>query len=81
MHLGVRLKCLSSASQIPFRLGHTDPFKAQVMNEGPGHVPLHKIPDNMRKQLEWCHEAITAVQFHNFLLKGSTLANVFVSVW
>lgn len=29
----------------------------QVMNEGPGHVPLHKIPDNMRKQLEWCHEA------------------------
>ncbi len=29
----------------------------QVMNEGPGHVPLHKIPENMRKQLEWCHEA------------------------
>ena len=27
------------------------------MNEGPGHVPLHKIPENMRKQLEWCHEA------------------------
>jgi phosphomethylpyrimidine synthase len=24
---------------------------------GPGHVPLHKIPENMRKQLEWCHEA------------------------
>lgn len=30
---------------------------AQVMNEGPGHVPLHKIPENMAKQLEWCNEA------------------------
>lgn len=29
----------------------------QVMNEGPGHVPLHKIPENMEKQLSWCHEA------------------------
>lgn len=29
----------------------------QVMNEGPGHVPLHLIPENMRKQLEWCQEA------------------------
>ena len=29
----------------------------QVMNEGPGHVPLHLIPENMRKQLLWCHEA------------------------
>lgn len=29
----------------------------QVMNEGPGHVPLHLIPENMRKQLEWCAEA------------------------
>lgn len=29
----------------------------QVMNEGPGHVPLHLIPENMKKQLEWCHEA------------------------
>lgn len=27
------------------------------MNEGPGHVPLHKIPENMKNQLEWCHEA------------------------
>ncbi len=26
----------------------------QVMNEGPGHVPLNKIPENMAKQLEWC---------------------------
>lgn len=29
----------------------------QVMNEGPGHVPLHLIGENMVKQLEWCHEA------------------------
>jgi phosphomethylpyrimidine synthase len=29
----------------------------QVMNEGPGHVPLHMIEENMVKQLEWCGEA------------------------
>lgn len=29
----------------------------QVMNEGPGHIPLHKIPENMEKQLDWCNEA------------------------
>ena len=29
----------------------------QVMCEGPGHVPMHMIPENMQKQLEWCHEA------------------------
>ena len=29
----------------------------QVMNEGPGHVPMHLIQENMVKQLEWCHEA------------------------
>jgi len=29
----------------------------QVMNEGPGHVPMHLIQENMEKQLEWCHEA------------------------
>ena len=29
----------------------------QVMNEGPGHVPLHMIHENMQRQLEWCHEA------------------------
>lgn len=32
-------------------------FDVQVMNEGPGHVPLHKIPENMSKQLDWCNEA------------------------
>jgi phosphomethylpyrimidine synthase len=29
----------------------------QVMNEGPGHVPMHMIQENMTKQLEWCGEA------------------------
>src|SRR5437762_9517260 len=29
----------------------------QVMNEGPGHVPMHMIEENMAKQLEWCHGA------------------------
>jgi len=29
----------------------------QVMNEGPGHVPMHLIEENMDKQLAWCHEA------------------------
>ena len=29
----------------------------QVMNEGPGHVPLHLIQENMQKQIDWCHEA------------------------
>jgi phosphomethylpyrimidine synthase len=29
----------------------------QVMIEGPGHVPLHKIKENIDLQLEVCHEA------------------------
>ena len=29
----------------------------QVMNEGPGHVPMHKIKANMEKQLDVCGEA------------------------
>lgn len=29
----------------------------QVMIEGPGHVPMHLIKENMEKQLEICHEA------------------------
>ena len=29
----------------------------QVMCEGPGHVPMHMIKENMDKQLEWCAEA------------------------
>ena len=29
----------------------------QTLIEGPGHVPMHMIKENMEKQLEWCHEA------------------------
>jgi len=29
----------------------------QVMIEGPGHVPMHMIKENMDLQLKWCHEA------------------------
>jgi phosphomethylpyrimidine synthase len=29
----------------------------QVMIEGPGHVPMHKIAENMQRQLEVCQEA------------------------
>jgi len=29
----------------------------QVMNEGPGHVPMHLIRENVEKQLAWCGEA------------------------
>jgi phosphomethylpyrimidine synthase len=32
-------------------------FDVQTMNEGPGHVPMHLIQENMDRQLEWCHEA------------------------
>jgi phosphomethylpyrimidine synthase len=32
-------------------------YDVQVMNEGPGHVPMHLIRENMEKQLEWCQEA------------------------
>ena len=32
-------------------------FDVQTMNEGPGHVPMHLIRENMDKQLEWCDEA------------------------
>jgi phosphomethylpyrimidine synthase len=32
-------------------------YDVQVMNEGPGHVPMHLIRENMAKQLEWCAEA------------------------
>lgn len=29
----------------------------QTLIEGPGHVPMHMIKENMDKQLEYCHEA------------------------
>ncbi|KJG05020.1 thiamine biosynthesis protein ThiC [Photobacterium angustum] len=32
-------------------------YDVQVMIEGPGHVPMHMIKENMEEQLEHCHEA------------------------
>ena len=32
-------------------------YDVQVMNEGPGHVPMHLIKENMEHQLDWCDEA------------------------
>jgi len=32
-------------------------YDVQVMNEGPGHIPMHLIKENMEKQLAWCGEA------------------------
>jgi phosphomethylpyrimidine synthase len=32
-------------------------YDVQVMNEGPGHIPMHLIRENVEKQLEWCGEA------------------------
>ncbi len=29
----------------------------QTLIEGPGHVPMHMIKENMEKQLDWCDEA------------------------
>ncbi len=32
-------------------------YDVQTIIEGPGHVPMHLIKENMEKQLEWCDEA------------------------
>ncbi len=45
------LKTLGEQTQIAWK------HDVQVMIEGPGHVPMHLIKENMDKQLEWCHEA------------------------
>ena len=37
----------------------TDLCAWQVMNEGPRHVPLNKIVDNMQKHLEWCNKLLS----------------------
>ena len=29
----------------------------QAFIEGPGHVPMHKIKENMERQIEKCHDA------------------------
>jgi len=45
------LKVLGELTKVAWK------FDVQVMIEGPGHVPLHMIEENMQKQLEYCHEA------------------------
>jgi phosphomethylpyrimidine synthase len=45
------LRTLGELTEIAWR------HDVQVMIEGPGHVPMHKIKENMDLQLEVCHEA------------------------
>ena len=45
------LETLGELTQIAWK------HDVQVMIEGPGHVPMHLIRDNMEKQLQECHEA------------------------
>lgn len=45
------LKTLGELTQIAWK------HDVQVMIEGPGHVPIHQIKENMDKQLKECHEA------------------------
>ncbi|HEY8740688.1 MAG TPA: phosphomethylpyrimidine synthase ThiC, partial [Candidatus Dormibacteraeota bacterium] len=45
------LRTLGELTQVAWK------HDVQVMIEGPGHVPMHKIKENMDLQLEICHEA------------------------
>jgi phosphomethylpyrimidine synthase len=45
------LRTLGELTEVAWR------HDVQVMIEGPGHVPMHKIKENMELQLELCHEA------------------------
>jgi phosphomethylpyrimidine synthase len=45
------LKTLGELTQVAWK------HDVQVMIEGPGHVPMHLIKENMDKQLDWCDEA------------------------
>ena len=45
------LRTLGELTQVAWR------HDCQVMIEGPGHVPMHMIKENMDLQLELCHEA------------------------
>jgi phosphomethylpyrimidine synthase len=45
------LKTLGELTQVAWKQD------CQVMIEGPGHVPMHLIKENMDLQLKWCHEA------------------------
>lgn len=44
------LKTLGELTEIALK------YDCQTMIEGPGHVPMHLIKENMEKQLEYCHE-------------------------
>ncbi len=45
------LKTLGELTQVAWK------HDVQVMIEGPGHVPMHMIKENMDLQLQWCDEA------------------------
>ena len=45
------LKTMGELTQVAWK------HDVQVMIEGPGHVPMHMIKENMELQLKWCHEA------------------------
>ena len=45
------LKTLGELTEIAWQ------HDVQTMIEGPGHVPMHLIRENMDKQLDWCHGA------------------------
>ena len=45
------LDTLGELTEIAWKKG------VQVIIEGPGHVPMHKIRENMDRQIEMCHNA------------------------
>ena len=45
------LKTLGELTQVAWK------HDVQTIIEGPGHVPMHMIRENMELQLKWCHEA------------------------
>jgi phosphomethylpyrimidine synthase len=45
------LEVLGELTQVAWR------HDVQVMIEGPGHVPMHKIQENVTRQMEVCHDA------------------------
>ncbi|MHB8467919.1 MAG: phosphomethylpyrimidine synthase ThiC [Acidimicrobiales bacterium] len=45
------LRTLGELTEVAWR------HDVQVMIEGPGHVPMHKIKENVELQMELCHEA------------------------
>ncbi|MDE5916222.1 MAG: phosphomethylpyrimidine synthase ThiC, partial [Duncaniella sp.] len=47
----LELDVLGELTEIAWR------HNVQVLIEGPGHVPMHKIRENMERQIDKCHEA------------------------